>query len=136
MRTNVRSNLVQCRQRRPRAAPLWRHLPPAGEYLRTRIRPPLLTLCNHRNVSNKSSISTGAIAGIAIAAIVAFLSAVIVLFGLWKRRQAHVKLINGPKHVIDESDLPTNALRTSPFTSEQDLTEGTRSISACECGIM
>ncbi len=78
-----------------------------------------------RDHTAKDGLSTGAIVGIAVAAVVAFLSALIVLYGLYKRRQRHVKVLAHHEEsvCIDEPDLPTAALRTTPFPSSHDLTE-------------
>lgn len=79
--------------------------------------------------SAKPALSSGAVAGIGVAAAVALISALIVLYGMWKRRQRHVKMLEHREGSIDEPDLPTNALRTSPFTSSPDLTDGNRTAS-------
>lgn len=73
--------------------------------------------------ATKTGLSQGAVAGIAVAAIVAMLSALIVVYGLWKRRQRHIKVFEHKDGSIDGPDLPTAALRTSPFTSRPDLSE-------------
>lgn len=71
----------------------------------------------------KTGLSQGTVAGIAVAAIIAMLSALIVVYGLWKRRQRHIKVFEHKDGSIDGPDLPTAALRTSPFTSRPDLSE-------------
>ncbi|KAI0086167.1 hypothetical protein BDY19DRAFT_961662, partial [Irpex rosettiformis] len=78
--------------------------------------------------TEKAGLTTGTVAGIAIAAAVALVSATIVLYGLWRRRQRHIKVLERKEGSIDGPDLPTTALRTSPFTSSNDLTRGSRSL--------
>ncbi|KAI0819115.1 hypothetical protein BC629DRAFT_699300 [Irpex lacteus] len=82
--------------------------------------------------AGKGGLSAGTVAGIVVAAVVALCSAIIVLLGLYKRRQRHIKVLVHQEEslCIDEPDLPTAALRTTPFTSSHDLTEERRAESA------
>ncbi|KAI0747270.1 hypothetical protein BC629DRAFT_214922 [Irpex lacteus] len=93
---------------------------------------PSTSSVNDAGNGGKGGISTGTVAGIVVAAVVALCSAIIVLFGLYKRRQRHIKvLVHQEENLyIDEPDLPTAALRTTPFTSSHDLTEPRRAESA------
>lgn len=80
-----------------------------------------------------SELSPGAIAGVSIAAALTLLAAIIA-WQAWNRRRTRVGLLGRKPESIDDG-LPTDALRTSPFVSQHDLTEHTGSMSKSNlCG--